>query len=404
MEIRSRWGRSRSTGDRKRKEHLVSRYEIDKEQWGGRENFDQLMLDVRARSDEFAEQHYVSDDIIERFKDIGIYRAFVPKEYGGDQRHPIEFLLAIEAISEADGAAGWVASFGVCESYLGALPLESVQETWKNPDDVFAGAMFPLQPAEVVDEGYVLNGRWKWASGCMSADRLGVGIMPAIEGGLPSMAVFPADQASIDLSSWDTHGMSGSGSFDLVLEDVIVPREQTFVRGGPLTPEGTFFRYPTIALATQVLAVTGIGVAKAAMNIVLENAAARVSSTGAPNIGDRPHAQMEMAKADARLRSARLFFYDSIERAWEILDRGDELDTETKSMMRLSSTHLSRECAEVARAAYLISGMEAAENANHLSRCFRDAHMPTQHAFMGEITFQNAGAIMFGRDPFPGYI
>lgn len=382
----------------------MSRYQIDKALWGGQETFDQLMADIRARSDEFAAQHYVSDDIIDRFKEIGIYRAFVPEEYGGDQRTPIEFLLAIEALSEADGSAGWVASFGVCESYLGALPLEVVQETWKNPDDVFAGAMFPLQPAKVVDEGYLLNGRWKWASGCMSASRLGVGIIPEVEGALPAMAVFPADQARIDTGSWDTHGMSGSGSFDLVLEDVLVPKEHAFIRGGPLTPEGTFFRYPTLALATQVLAVTGIGVARAAMNTVLDSAAGRVSSTGAPNLGDRPHAQMEMAKAEARLRSARLFFYDSIERAWEMLDRGDELDIETKSMMRLSCTHLSRECAEVARAAYLISGMEAAENANHLSRCFRDAHMPTQHAFMGEITFQNAGAIMFGRDPLPGYV
>ncbi len=382
----------------------MSRYQIDKALWGGWETFDQLTADIRARSDEFAAQHYVSDDIIERLKDIGIYRAFVPKEYGGDERTPVEFLLAIEALSEADGSAGWVASFGVCESYLGALPLEVVQETWKNPDDVFAGAMFPLQPAKVVDEGYLLNGRWKWASGCMSAARLGVGIIPEVEGALPAMAVFPAELAQIDTGSWDTHGMSGSGSFDLVLEDVLVPKDHAFIRGGPLTPEGTFFRYPTLALATQVLAVTGIGVAQAAINTVLDSAAGRVSSTGAPNLGDRPHAQMEMAKADARLRSARLFFYDSVEQAWEKLDRGEELDLETKSMMRLSCTHLSRECAEVARAAYLVSGMEAAEHANHLSRCFRDAHMPTQHAFMGEITFQNAGAIMFDRDPLPGYV
>jgi alkylation response protein AidB-like acyl-CoA dehydrogenase len=388
----------------KKEEQLVSRYQIDKALWGGWETFDQLTADIRARSDEFAAQHYVSDDIIERLKDIGIYRAFVPKEYGGDERTPVEFLLAIEALSEADGSAGWVASFGVCESYLGALPLEVVQETWKNPDDVFAGAMFPLQPAKVVDEGYLLNGRWKWASGCMSAARLGVGIIPEVEGALPAMAVFPAELAQIDTGSWDTHGMSGSGSFDLVLEDVLVPKDHAFIRGGPLTPEGTFFRYPTLALATQVLAVTGIGVAQAAINTVLDSAAGRVSSTGAPNLGDRPHAQMEMAKADARLRSARLFFYDSVEQAWEKLDRGEELDLETKSMMRLSCTHLSRECAEVARAAYLVSGMEAAEHANHLSRCFRDAHMPTQHAFMGEITFQNAGAIMFDRDPLPGYV
>lgn len=382
----------------------MSGYRLDKNQWGGVETFDRLLDDIRSRQDEFEAQHHVSDDIVRRFQDIGIYRAFVPKAYGGDERTPIEFLLAIEAISEADGSAGWVASFGVCETYLAALPLHVVEETWKNPDDIFAGAMFPLQPAKVVDDGYLLNGRWKWASGCMSADRLGVGIMPDAEGALPSMAVFPAELATIDVDSWDVHGMAGSGSFDLVLEDVLVPADHAFVRGGPLTPEGPFFRYPTIALATQVLAVTGLGVARNAMDLVLRSAAGRVSSTGAPNLGDRSYVQIEMGKAEARLRAARLFFYDSIDRAWELLEQGRELDTETRSMLRLSSSHLTRECAEVTKTAYMVSGMEAAYNDNQLSRCFRDAHLPTQHAFMGEITFQNAGAVMFGRDPLPGYI
>lgn len=382
----------------------MSRYRIDKALWGGEQTFDALMVDIRSRRQEFADQHYVSDDIVERFREAGIYRAFVPKEYGGDERTPIEFLLAIEAISEADGSAGWVASFGVCESYLASLPLDSVQETWKNPDDVFAGAMFPLQSAKEVDGGYLLNGRWKWASGCMSADRLGVGIMPEGEGSLPRMAVFPADQATIDTGSWDTHGMSGSGSFDIVLEDLVVPKEQTFVRGGPLTPDGIFFQYPTIAIATQVLAVTSIGIARTAIDQVVEAAAGRVSSTGAPNLGDRSYVQIELAKAEAKWRSSRLFFYDSIEQAWDLLVRGEELDIETRSMLRLSSTHLVRECAEAVRAAYHVSGMEAAYHDNNLSRLFRDAHMPTQHAFMGEITLQNAGAVMFGKDPFPGYV
>ena len=111
-----------------------------------------------------------------------------------------------------------------------------------------------------------------------------------------------------------------------------------------------------------------------------------------------------MAKAEAKLRSSRLFFYNSIERAWDILESGKELDAETVNMMRLSNTHLTRECAEVARTAYHLSGMEAAENDNHLSRCFRDVHMPTQHAFMGEFTYQNAGAILFGKKPFPGHL
>lgn len=382
----------------------MATYKLNKEDWGGAKTFNQLLADIRKRSPEFAKQHFVSDDIIQRFKEIGIYRAFVPKEFGGDEKSPIEFLLAIEAIAEADGAAGWVASFGCCESYLGGLPMDTLAEIWKNPDDIFAGAMFPLQPAKVIDGKYLLNGRWKWASGCMSADRIGVGIKPEGDGQLPRMAVLDAKDVNIDQTTWDTHGMSGSGSFDVTVNDVLVAPENSFIRGGELTPEGSFFKFPTLCLAAQVLAVTSLGVARAAMNIVIENAAARASATGAPNLGDRPYVQMEMAKAEAKIQSSRLFFYNAMEVAWNLLESGKELDADTVNMMRLSTTHLTRECAEATKTAYHLSGMEAAVNTNHLSRCFRDAHMPILHAFMGEFTYQNAGAILFGKQPFPGHL
>ncbi len=381
----------------------MTTYQLDKSQWGGAERFDALMAEIRERREEFGAQHFVSDDVVEQFREIGIYRAFVPKAFGGDERSPVEFLLAIEAIATADGSTGWVASFGVCESYLGGLPLEEVEKIWANPDDIFAGAMFPLQPSKRVGDSYVLSGRWKWASGCMSADRIGVGIMPD-DGPFPRMAVLPAEQVTIDTDSWHTHGMAGTGSFDIVIEHAEVPVEMTFLRGGEKTPEGPFFDYPTIAIAGQVLAVTSLGVARAALDIVIDGARQWQSATGAPSIGDRAYVQLEMGKAEARFQAARLFFYNAIEVAWDKLVAGEELDEHTRSMLRLSCTHVTRECAAVVDAAYLVSGMQAGELANHLSRCWRDVHMPTQHAFMGEAMYQNAGALLLGRDPQPGYI
>lgn len=379
-------------------------YAVDKSKWGGQQAFDGLLAEVRQRREEFEKQHHVSADIVRTLQKLGLYRAFVPKRFGGDEQSPLDFLLAIEAISAADGSAGWVASFGMSPIYLGGLPMETLEQVWQSPDDVFAGATFPVHAVKVVDGGYLINGRWKWASGCIAAHRIGVGIQPDAKNALPSMAVLNADQVEIDKNSWDAHGMAGTGSYDVIVKDVVVPVSHTFVRGGKLTPDGIFFKYPTITLAAQVLAITAAGVARTALNIVLDGAANRKSATGAPNIGDRSYVQIEMAKADASLRAARLFFYDSVAAAWEMLESGMELDRHSISMMRLSTTYLVRECASVVRAAYHLSGMEAAYYGSHLSRCFRDVHMPTQHAFMGEISYQNAGAIMFGKDPLPGYL
>ena len=39
-----------------------------------------------------------------------------------------------------------------------------------------------------------------------------------------------------------------------------------------------------------------------------------------------------------------------------------------------------------------------------LSRFVNDTLVITQHAFMGDMTYQNAGAIFFGNKPLPGYL
>lgn len=382
----------------------MPRHMIDKEVWGGAAEFDSLLADIRARAGEFERQKFISPDIIERFKKIGIYRAMVPKRFGGDEKTPMQFLQMVEAIAEADGSAGWVASFGMNPAYLAALPPETVDKVWANgPDVVFAGGIFPPQPAQKVDGGFLVNGRWQWGSGCMGASVLGVGIMPADGQSLPRMAVLPRDQVKIE-PTWDVIGMVGTGSHDLVVENVVVPEEWTFTRGGAPTVDAPFFRYPSLAFAAQVLSVNTLGLARAALNIVEQTADQRVSVTGAPNLGDRSYVQIEIAKAEAKVRASRAFFYEATEDAWSAIAAGGKPTRDQTSLIRLATSHLTHECADAVRTAYQVCGMTSTYNDHPLSRIYRDAAMCTQHAFMGAITFQNAGAMFFGKDPLPGYL
>lgn len=377
---------------------------LNKSKWGGEEVFDALLADIRERRQEFEDQRYISQDIVERFKDIGIYRAFVPEKFGGDNKTPKEFLQVIEAIAAADGSAGWVASFGMNPAYLASLPMETIEQVWKNsPDVVFAGGIFPPQPAKRIESGFKVSGRWQFASGCMGASLLGVGIMPEEEGGLPRMAVLPPEKVTIE-KTWNVHGMVATGSFDLVVEDAVVSEEWTFVRGSSPTLDSPFFRYPSLSFAAQVLSVTSLGVAREALNIVIAMSAGRKSVTGAPLIGDRIYAQIEIAKAEAKLRSSRAFFYEATDNAWAAIEAGGKPSAEQISMIRLATTNLTRECAEVTQTAYNLAGMTSTYYEHPLSRCFRDSQMTTQHAFMGEITYQNAGAMLFGHKPLPGYL
>ena len=367
---------------------------------------DALLRDIRQRRKEFEAQKYISPDIIERFKAVGVYRALVAKRFGGDEKSPAEFCELVETIARADGSAGWVASFGIGGVYLAALPVETLTKLYaKGPDVVFAGGIFPPQPAELVEGGYRVNGRWSWGSGSMGAEVIGAGILPrnGDNSGLPRMAVMPRDKVQIE-PNWDVMGLLGTGSHDIVVKDVIVPPEWTFVRGGASSLDTPLYRYPTLSFAAQVLTVVGLGIARAAIDEVLGMAAGRASVTGAPNLGERVYVQLEIAKIEAELRAARAWFYQAIDDVWQVLLAGEKPSDHLVSMLRLSTTHASRVSADVTRRAQMVSGGTGVYESCPLAAQVRDVQMITQHAFMGDITYQNAGAMLFGLKPLPGYL
>lgn len=370
---------------------------------------DALCQEIRERActGEFDNQAYVSQDIIDKLKQIGVYRALVPKRFGGNEWSPKQFCELIEQLSKADGSVGWVASFGMSPAYLGSLPEATLEQLYKDsPDIVFAGGIFPPQPAEITDAGVVVSGRWKFSSGCMGADIVGVGISPQKDNeaqGLPRMAVMPANKAEIDMT-WDTVGLKGTGSHDLVVKDVLVAKEWTFVRGEPSKLPEPFFKYPSLSLATQVLTVVGIGVAAAAIEEFQKLAPGKSSITGGAEIANRPVTQYEFAQAEAEFKAARVWFYDTMQIVWNEVLAGRTPSAEQISDMRLSCTHVARVCARVTRKIQMLAGMTAIYTHNPFSRFVNDTNVVTQHAFMGDATLQNAGLVSFGIKPAPGYL
>lgn len=361
-----------------------------------------VLNEIRARRDEFDEKRHVPRDMIEQLKELGVYRAHAPRCFGGDASSPMEFLKLIETISEADGSAGWVASFGSAAVYLAALPRETLANLYANgPDVAFAGGLFPVQPAERVNGGYRVNGVWKFASGCKGADLLGVGIGTG-EGGKPLTAVLKPEDVEI-VENWEVLGMRGTGSHDLRVKDKFVSDEWTFVRGGTPSIDEPIYQYPSIAYAAQVLAVVNLGVARAALDEVTQ-AAGRSSITGAPKIADRAYVRISVAKAEASLRSARAFFYEATEDAWESILKGDGVSPDQTSTLRLAATQAAREGASAVQAAYMLAGTSAIYDGHPLQRYLRDAMVVTQHAFLNESMYDGAGSVIMGVPPMKGYI
>ncbi|SDI44172.1 Acyl-CoA dehydrogenase [Alteribacillus persepolensis] len=363
---------------------------------------DHVLTDIRNRRDEFETKRHVPRDMVDQLKQIGVYRAHAPRCFGGDALSPSEFLKLIESISEADGSTGWVASFGSAALYLAALPKETLKKLYENgPDIAFAGGLFPVQPAEKVEGGWRVNGLWKFASGCMGADILGVGIGSG-EDGKPLTAVLKPEDVEI-VENWEVIGMRGTGSHDLQVKDAFVSDEWTFVRGGVPSVEEPIYQYPSIAYAAQVLAVVNLGIARAALDEISKMAGAS-SITGAPKMAERAYLRISLAKAEASLRSARAFFYETTESAWESILKGDGVSADQTSNLRLAAAQAAREGAQVVQSAYLLAGTKAIYDGHPLQRYLRDAMVVTQHAFLNESMYDGAGSVFLGVPPMRGYI
>jgi alkylation response protein AidB-like acyl-CoA dehydrogenase len=364
----------------------------------GSVTLDEVLAELAERREEFGEQRYVSPDFVARLKQLGIYRSATPERFGGETMPPAQFMDLIERISAVDGSTGWVASFGSQLIYLGSLPLEAQAKLYADgPDVVFAGALFPVHQATPTDRGFLVNGRWKFASGCMAADIVCVGIQgDDTTSGKPRGALVRPERLEI-VQDWDVIGMQGTGSFDLVATDVEVDREWTFIRGGEPVIDEPLYRYPAITYAAQVLSVVSAGVARAALDFAKEVGSGRASITGAPKLADRAYYRAGIAETEATLRSARAYFYEATDEAWQTLVDGGLVSDEQNAHLRLSAAHLARTAAQVVHQVVSLSGTAAIFRDHPLPALLGDALVPQEHAFLSPAIYDAAGAVLMGQ-------
>lgn len=355
-------------------------------------------LDVlRERRDEFNRQGYVPRDYIDLLKKAGIYRASTPATFGGEPQPPADFLRQIEEISTVDPATGWVASFGSALVYFSALPYDTQEKLYSRGLDItFAGGMFPMLEAEKVDGGYIANGEWLFASGCAGADILGIGLRggPETDGRPRTALVLPEDVTIVE--NWNVAGMRATGSNNVRVENLFIPEELTFIRGGEPTIDEPLLRYPVLAYAAQVLAVTALGAARGALDFIRTQGSATASVTGGSAKGNRPVYKLGVARAESELGAARSWFYETTTVVWDKAVAGEDVTDEDRALLRLSATHAAQAGRRVVLQAFDLAGTGAIYRTHPLQRFLQDGLVPAQHAMLQENTLEAAGAVLLG--------
>ena len=343
-------------------------------------------------------------DVVRAMASAGLYAMCVPAALGGAEADPLTTIAAIETIAEADGATGWVLMIGVETTGIGSsflAPETAHAIVVEHPDVVICGALNPVVRARQVEGGYVVDGRWPFASGAQRADWFwGQCTLDDAErrGHVIEVVVPRADYEIVE--TWNSPGLRGTGSHDVSVRDVFVPDMRvTQTRVQRPHVDSALFRMPlTSRLAYNKVGVS-TGIARAAIDHFVRLANERTPRLSGALLRERPRAQLAVAEAEAGLGGGRGFCVDVVGDLWATVQRGDEPTVRQQALVRLACSHATRTCGDAVTKLYEAAGTAMSDADHPLARCFRDAHVVGQHLMVSPHAIDDAGRVLLGLDP-----
>ncbi len=333
---------------------------------------------------------------VETARDIGYLAAPVPAELGGEGARTAEICDAQRTISRACGSTGLACSMHVHVVLAAAW-------RWRRGDTVVEPMLrrvaddkavvvstggndwtSPTAVATPVDGGWRVSGRKTFASISPAGQMLGTfAVVGEPAEGAEVLAIgvpISADGVRLE-ETWDAAGMRGTGSHDIVLDDV-------FVAEGQVTGRRTWGELDRPLLlaslhAWPVVSATYLGVAEGLVDTVVAARRERRSSSG----GSSPATDRQIGLLDAELRTARWALYGAL------ADLGDDPDPTEEHYLMLQQMKRVVTLAgqEIGRVAAEVAGGGAYARRGAVDRMIRDLRAAPYHPDSPEETLLRAG-------------
>ena len=278
-----------------------------------------LLPVLRDRAQETEDARVVPAESVKALEEAGFFRLLQPARFGGHEADPITFLTAVRLIASACGSTGWVSSvLGVHPWQLALFPVQAQEEIWGADSTTRMSSSYaPTGRVEAVAGGYRLSGRWSFSSGCDHATWAILGGIVLDADGNPAdfrNFLVPASDYVID-DVWDTVGLRGTGSNDIVIADGFVPEHRSLsftdvtrcACPGQEANPAPLYRLPFGSVFSYAITTPIIGMATGAYEAHVSYLRERVRTAyGGQKAAEDPFAQVRIAEAAAELDAAWL--------------------------------------------------------------------------------------------------
>lgn len=340
----------------------------------------------------------------------GLWRLLTPKRWGGLEADLRTQVAASAVLTKGDPAAGWLLVVINAHAFvLPSFPPQCQQEVFgPNPDVRIPGTLASQGKARAVDGGWIVNGRWQFASGVDHGHWFLLGALQEMEGPPRGVhLVLPKEDVAVD-DTWFALGLRGTGSKDVVLEEVFVPEHRSMTTGTLFDGRSPhvamhpsyLFRMPVLPTLNYLIGGPLIGLAKRALRLHVERTRSRRDIyTGRAKAGGAG-GQIRIAEASAEITAAELLL-DSIGARFAALVAAQRLPTiEERADLKWHATYVAELCRRATQRIFEGAGAHAVYDVAPLQATFRDLNTAARHAVADfDTNAEMFGRITLGLDP-----
>jgi alkylation response protein AidB-like acyl-CoA dehydrogenase len=333
------------------------------------------------------------DENVAALEEARLLDVIVPRRVGGQGESVATLLAVAAALGKGCASTAWVQTLlNVTTWAASRLPAAGRAEIFGGDAPArVCGVLAPTGTARPVDGGYLVDGKWSFASGCFHANWAtgGVVVLDASGNAVDqAVAYMPIGDLVIE-DTWHVAGMRGTGSNTLVAEDVFVPSGRVCPNASFVLNEGADApdaepadRWPLGSVLALVLAGPQLGMADA----VLESVAGGIGKRGISytSYGRQAESQVvlhELAKAALHIETAKLHVARS---AAEIDDAraGGEMDLLAQARLRGACGYATEVLRSGVDMLVSIAGASSFAEASPVQRFWRDLNTASRHAFL----------------------
>ncbi len=352
----------------------------------------ELLPVLRERAQQAEDAREVPEETIKSLSELGLFTMLQPGRYGGMAASPLDFFAAIKLIASACGSTGWVSSVvGVHPWQLALFDVRAQDEVWgEDTNTRISSSYAPMGRAKPVEGGFRFSGRWSFSSGCAHASWVFVGGLVLDEDGSPTdfrTFLLPSRDYTIE-DVWDTVGLRGTGSNDILVDDVFVPeyRSLSFTdtakcrcAGHEVNPEPVY-KIPFASVFSSSISVPIVGMAEGAYEAFTSYTKERVRASSGDRAAEDAFGQVAVADAASQIDTAWTRIRGYLAEELEHVEAEEKVPMALRLRARRDQVNATGAAVAAVDRLFENSGGRALRSGTPLQRFWRDAHAGRAHA------------------------